>query len=130
MQIIRDYWQAMNGNDWAAVAARFLAPDYRCIWPQTAEIITGRDGFAAVNGAFPGQGGWRFQMLALTGSGDQAASDTRITHPELGITARAVSFHQIRDGLIAQQTEFWPEPYDAPAWRKGLTRIDPALAGL
>lgn len=128
MQLVRDYWQAMNGNDWGAVAQRFLAPDYRCVWPQSAEVILGRDGFARVNGAFPGQGGWRFQVIALTGDDDSIASDTRITQPDLGITARAVTFHQVANGLIVQQTEFWPEPYDVPEWRKGMTRVDPAQA--
>lgn len=126
--VVRAFWQAMNGNDWEEVARRFLAPDFTLIWPQTAEIIGSPEQFALVNAAFPGQGGWRFELVALTGDGRSAASDTRITQAELGITARAITFHQIHEGLISAQTEFWPDTYPVPEWRRGMLRIDPARA--
>lgn len=124
MTAVRAFWQAMNGNDWAAVAGRFLAPGFTLTWPQTGEVIDSPAEFVAVNAAFPGQGGWRFELIALTGGGDEAASDTRITHPGLGITARALTFHCLQGRLIAAQTEFWPDPYPVPEWRRGLLAVD------
>lgn len=128
VDLVRDFWTAMNGNDWRGVAQRFLSDDFRGLWPQSAEVIAGRDEFAAVNGAFPGQGGWRFQIVSLLGDGPQVVSDVRVTQPDLPMVARVITFHQVQDGLIRQQTEFWPDPYPVPDWRAGLLRIDPDLA--
>jgi len=30
---------------------------------------------------------------------------------------RVIIFSTIRDGKIGRQVEFWPEPFEAPAWR-------------
>lgn len=128
--LIRDFWAAMNGNDWRAVAARFLADDFEGLWPQSSEVVAGPDAFARVNGAFPGQGGWRFQIVSLLVDGDRAVSDTRVTQAELGFVARAITFHDIADGLIRRQTEFWPDAYPVPDWRVGLLILDPSRASL
>ena len=128
INLIHAFWHEMNGNDWQAVAERFLSPNFTLSWPQTSEIIEGREQFATINAAFPGQGGWRFEVIALTGAGSEAASDTRITQPDLGITARALTFHRLEAGLIATQTEFWPAPYPVPDWRRGMVQIDPLRA--
>lgn len=128
--LIREFWASMNGNDWRAVAARFLAEDFEGLWPQSSEVIAGRDAFAQVNGAFPGQGGWRFQIVSLLADGGRAVSDTRVTQPDLGFVARAITFHDITDGLIRRQTEFWPDAYPVPDWRAGLLIVDPSRASL
>ncbi|AUH34521.1 nuclear transport factor 2 family protein [Paracoccus tegillarcae] len=127
-RLVRDFWQAMNANDWAGVAERYLAHDFTGLWPQSAEIIDGRDQFVAVNGAFPGQGGWQFEVITLLSEGEQVVSDTRVTQLDLQIVARVITFHRIRNGLIAQQTEFWPDPYPVPEWRSGLLATDPQAA--
>ena len=30
---------------------------------------------------------------------------------------QAVSLFELRDGKIVRQVDYWPEPYEAPAWR-------------
>lgn len=127
---VRDFWQDMNGNDWRTVAARHLADEFEGFWPQTSEVIGGRDDFARVNGAFPGQGGWRFRVVSLLVDGNRVVSDTRVTQDDLSITARAITFHEIEDGLIRRQTEFWPDANPVPAWRAGLLTVDPSRARL
>ncbi|MDO5614141.1 MAG: nuclear transport factor 2 family protein [Paracoccus sp. (in: a-proteobacteria)] len=142
--LVRAFWSAMNGNDWGAVAERFLAPDFTAFWPQSAEVIEGRDAFARINAAFPGQGGWRFQIVSLLadsadstapdavspGNGDniRVVTDTRITQADHNITARVITFHDIAGGLIRRQTEFWPDPYPVPEWRRGMLTLDPQRA--
>ena len=32
-----------------------------------------------------------------------------------------LAFLEVRDGLISRVTDFWPEPYEAPAGREHLT---------
>lgn len=118
----------MNSNDWQTVANEYLATDFICLWPQSSEILRGRDDFLRVNASFPGQGGWRFEIVSLVAEADKAASDTRITQADLGITARAITFHEIAGGLIMKQNEFWPDPYPVPDWRKAMLTVDPDTA--
>jgi len=33
------------------------------------------------------------------------------------INARVITFSTIQDGKIVHQTEFWPDPFEAAAWR-------------
>ena len=128
MTLIRDYWTAMNGNDWQAVADHFLTEDYLCLWPQTNEVIRGRAEFVRVNQGLVGQDGWLFEVIRIVTDGDRAASDVRILNRDEGIIARAASFHDIRDGRIAKQTEFWSYPNSIPDWRRDVIARDPDLA--
>lgn len=126
-ETVRAFWQSMRSNDWQAAAAH-LAPDYRGLWPQTGEVMEGRAGFAAMQAAFPGQGGWQFEEIALLADGPRVVTDMRITHATLDLCARAITFHDTADGLITRQTEFWPDPYPVPDWRRGLAPVRPDLA--
>lgn len=127
-KVIFDYWDAMNSNDWQSVADIYLAADFICLWPQSSEVLSGRDDFVRVNSAFPGQGGWRFEIISVTADAAKAASDVRVTNCDLAITVRVITFHEIVDGQIAKQTEFWPDPYLVPDWRKGMLAVDPDMA--
>lgn len=127
-EIVRAFWDAMNSNDFHAAAKRWLAPDYVGLWPQTGEVIRGPAQYGAVNSAFPGMGGWHFTEASILAEGARVVSDTRITNPGLEVVIHALTFHDIQDGLIARQTEYWPDSYPVPEWRKGLLKIDHDLA--
>ena len=34
------------------------------------------------------------------------------------VEARAITFHTVRGNTICHQTEFWPDLYEAPHWRR------------
>jgi len=104
----------MNANDFRAAGA-WLHDDYLLDWPQSQERIRGRDNFVAVNEHYPAAGRWRFAVQRLVADEDKVVTDTTVTDGV--ITARAVTFSQVRDGKIVRQTEYWPDPYPAPAWR-------------
>ena len=108
------FWKAMETNDFRA-ASLHLAPDFRLEWPQSGEAIEGRENFAALNAAYPAKGLWRFTVRRIVCEGDDADTDVAVTDGE--VAATALTFHTVRDGLIARQVEYWPDPYDAPAWR-------------
>lgn len=110
----------MNGNDFASVARDYLAGDIRILWPQSREVIEGRAAFAALNAAYPATGCWRFHLRDLLSQGGRVCSVTEITDGTQ--EARAITFHDIREGLIARQVEYWPDPYPAPAWRAAWVR--------
>ena len=113
-EVVERFWRTMNENDWRA-AGRLLHDDYVLDWPQSGERIRGRDNFVAVNAHYPAAGRWRFTVRRLVADGQGAASDVTVTDGAL--TARAVSFFEVRDGLIWRVTEYWPDPFEPAAWR-------------
>lgn len=121
--LVERYWQAMNGNDWEAVGALFC-DDYVLEWPQSGERIRGRANFAAVNAQYPVPGPWRFDVERIVADARGAASDVIVTAPS--VSARVISFFEMRDGRICHMTEFWPEPFEPEAWRAvWVERYDP-----
>jgi ketosteroid isomerase-like protein len=111
--VVRRFWALMDAADFAGAGA-LLADGYVCDWPQSHERICGRANFVAVNEHYPGR--WRIAVRRLIAAGEEATSEVLMTNEE-GKTAHAVSFFVVRDGRIERETDYWPEPYAAPAWR-------------
>jgi ketosteroid isomerase-like protein len=113
-QVVAQFWAAMQANDFGA-AGDILHDDYVLEWPQSGERLLGRANFVAVNRNYPASGPWRFTVHQLIAEGDEVVSDVSVTDGV--VKARAITFSTVRDGRIVQQTEFWPEPFEAAAWR-------------
>ncbi|MEZ5724975.1 MAG: nuclear transport factor 2 family protein [Paracoccaceae bacterium] len=122
--IVRGFWDAMRSNDFDAAAARWLAPDYVGLWPQSGEVARGPDAFARMNNVFPDQGNWRFEETSILADGPRVVSNMRVTNAGTGDVFHTITFHDVAEGRITRQTEYWPDPYEVPAWRMGLTEID------
>jgi len=116
--VVREFWRLMGTNDFGSVGA-VLADDFVLEWPQSRERIRGAERFARMNREYPAHGPWRFTVHRVVGGAAEAVSDVTVTDGTQ--TARAVSFFTIEGGKIARLVEYWPEPYDAPAWRASMT---------
>lgn len=114
-QVVLEFWDRMRSNDFYA-AADLLSEDYVGYWPQSAEVIRGRDNFAKINTAYPANGRWQFDLHRIVCEGSEVVTDVTVTDGT--IEARVISFSTVCDGLIAKQTEFWPDPMPAAAWRR------------
>lgn len=115
--VVRAFWRLMASNDFASVAA-VLADGFVLEWPQSRERIRGAARFAQMNDAYPAHGPWRFTVHRIVGGDTEAVSDVTVSD---GVqTARAISFFTVGAGKITRLVEFWPESYDAPAWRAHL----------
>lgn len=113
-QTVLAFWQAMQSNDFAS-ASLFLSPDFEGYWPQSGELILGRENFVAINSKYPTQGKWQFEIHSVVCEGEQVVTDVSVTDGKQ--KARAITFHTVQDGLISQQKEFWPDPMPALEWR-------------
>ena len=113
-QVIEGFWAAMQTNDFKA-AGEFLHDDYLLEWPQSGERIHGRASFVEINENYPAHGRWEFTVHHIIAEGDQVVSDVGVTDGVL--IGRAITFSNVRDGRIIHQIEFWPDPFEAPAWR-------------
>jgi hypothetical protein len=50
--------------------------------------------------------------------------------PQSGIPVSYVSIGEVRDSKIAKVTEYFANPFEAPAWRAGFVeRMEPANVG-
>jgi len=115
-QVIESFWMAMQTNDFKR-AGELLHDDFILEWPQSYERIHGPANFVAINENYPSHGRWVFTVHCILAEGDQVVSDVDVTDGV--ITGRVITFSTIRDGKILHQTEFWPDPFDAPDWRAG-----------
>lgn len=115
-QVLENFWAAMATNDFFK-AAEWLHDDFVLEWPQSGERIRGRANFAALNTAYPSDGVWRFTIHSLIAEDDTVVNDVSVTNGTLH--DRVITFSTVRDGRILKQVEFWPEPFEAPAWRAG-----------
>ena len=113
-EVVLAFWEAMRSNDFRA-ASHWLSEDFQGIWPQSSELILGRENFAALNTAYPANGKWGFVLNAVVCENSEVVTDVSITE---GVQkARVITFHTVANGLICKQVEFWPEDYEAPEWR-------------
>ncbi|PKL41651.1 MAG: polyketide cyclase [Candidatus Riflebacteria bacterium HGW-Riflebacteria-1] len=119
-EVVESFWETMRANDFHA-AGRWLADGFECYWPQSSEVICGRDNFAEINTRYPSAGLWRFDIVSLVGEGDAVVTDVKVT--DGAVHARVITFHTVKDGLIVRQTEFWPDPFEPPVWRQQWVKI-------
>lgn len=113
-QIVENFWATMATNDFYA-AAQLLHDEFTLEWPQSGEIIRGRNNFALINTHFPANGKWEFTINAVVAENELVVTDVSVTDGNR--QDRAITFSTIRDGKIWKQVEFWPESYEAPKWR-------------
>jgi hypothetical protein len=116
-EVVAAYWAAAEARDWDAFGA-LLADDVLYRGPQTREQVRGRDAYLRFNiEGFAYD--WHATVTRIVGEGAYAASWIEFTGAEEPLTG--LCFFELDDnGLIAQITDFWPDPYELPASRAHL----------
>ncbi|ENM3929759.1 MULTISPECIES: nuclear transport factor 2 family protein [Vibrio] len=118
--VVLSFWNAMKTNDFAK-ASEWLSLDFEGFWPQSGELILGRENFVAINAHYPANGHWLFDIHSVVCEGDSVVTDVSITD---GVQkARAITFHTVENGLIIKQKEFWPDEMLPQAWRAQWVKI-------
>ncbi|CAA9575235.1 MAG: hypothetical protein AVDCRST_MAG86-2184 [uncultured Truepera sp.] len=102
-EIVKQFWQTMNTNDFEVVGL-LLADDYTLEWPQSREIVRGRDNFIRVNQNYPASGTWRFTVYSSVAEGAEVVSDVGVADGV--VNARAITFATVEGGLSVKQVEF------------------------
>lgn len=82
-------------------------------YPQSGERIVGAENRRAVYTRFPGLP--RIAPRRITGDGDLVVVEARFDYG--GTILDGVFILEMRDGLIARETSYWGEPFEAPGWR-------------
>jgi hypothetical protein len=83
-------------------------------YPQSGERIVGGENRRAVYGAFPGLP--KVTPREFRSGGDLVVVEARLDYGD-GAEWQAVFVFELRDGKVARETAYWPQPFDAADWR-------------
>ena len=120
-EVVEAFWAAMGESRFDDLP-EMIGDGFVCEWPHTGERIVGRDNFVEIQRNYPGTGSIAVERLVDDGSG-QVVTQCRVAWN--GVVVFAVSFFTLEDGKITHLLEWWPEPYEPPAWRARLVERVP-----
>jgi hypothetical protein len=118
---LEQHWEASDRGDIETEHAIY-APDGILDYPQSGERFRGRSKIQAQRGGHPAER--RFTVLRIQGGGDLWVSECVITYD--GAPTYTVSVMELRDGLVAHETQFFADPFPAPSSRAALAEPIPA----
>jgi hypothetical protein len=118
---IEEHWAASEAGD-SELEHRLYAEDAILDYPQSGERFVGRSTIAEQRGHNPADR--HFSLRRVTGTGSVWVSECIITYD--GVPSFSVSIMEFGDELVVHETQYFADPFDAPAARASLAqRIDP-----
>jgi SnoaL-like domain len=108
------HWQASAAGD-AEAEHNIYDDDSICDYPQSGERILGRRNLQALRSHHPGKPSG-FQVKRIVGSGNLWVTEYTIVYQ--GRSAFTVSIMEFRAGKVVHETQYFTDPFEAPAWRK------------
>jgi hypothetical protein len=120
--------EALNAH-WHASAAADLDAEHNiyddnaiCDYPQSGERIIGRTNLQALRGHHPDKPSG-FDVRRIQGEGNLWITEYTIAYKER--VAWTVSIMEFRNGKVVHETQYFSEPFEAPAWRSHLVQRIP-----
>jgi ketosteroid isomerase-like protein len=107
------HWQASASGDVNA-EHDIYADDAICDYPQSGERILGRSNLQALRSHHPGKPSG-FNVRRIVGNGDLWITEYTINYQER--QAYTVSIMEFRSGKVVHETQYFADPFEAPAWR-------------
>ena len=117
---IEEHWQASESGDTETEHAIY-ATDGILDYPQSGERFRGRATIAAQRGGHPASR--HFTVLRIAGTGNLWVSQCIITYD--GVPTYSVSIMEFADQHVVHETQFFADPFRAPAWRAELAEPMP-----
>lgn len=116
-----EHWRASAAGDADAEHAIY-EDDAICDYPQSGERIFGRVNLQALRSHHPGKPSG-FKVRRIVGRGDLWVTEYTIDYQ--GRAAFTVSIMEFRNGKVIHETQYFTDPFEAPAWRsQWVQRID------
>jgi hypothetical protein len=107
------HWRASAAGDLNA-EHDIYDDDVICDYPQSGERIHGRSNLQALRSHHPGKPSG-FKIRRMLGQGDLWITEYTINYQEQ--QAFTVSILEFRDGKVVHETQYFADPFEAPAWR-------------
>jgi hypothetical protein len=116
---LRTVFEKGSLEDLAGGVYDLSADDVIQEWPQSGERIRGRANAKAINDNYPAMTGMtpKLSLRRISGEGAHWVVEGTIDYGD-GTPVSYVGVTELRDGRIAAVTEYFANPFDAPAWRQ------------
>ena len=112
---IQQHWEASESGDLDAEHAIYAA-DAILDYPQSGERFRGRSKIQAQRGGHPAER--HFTVRRIQGCDGLWVSECVITYD--GVPTYSVSLMEISDGFVRHETQYFADPFPAPAGRAAL----------
>jgi hypothetical protein len=117
---LAEHWDASERGD-AEAEHGIYASDAILDYPQSGERFQGRTRIARQRGGHPVDR--HFTVLRISGAGDLWVSECVITYD--GLPTYSVSVMEFADEKVVHETQYFADPFPAPAWRTALAEPMP-----
>jgi ketosteroid isomerase-like protein len=115
-ETLNKHWQASAAGD-ANAEHDIYEDDAICDYPQSGERIFGRRNLQALRTHHPGKPSG-FHVKRILGKGDLWITEYIITYQGQSQSALyTVSIMEFRNGKVVHETQYFGDPFEAPAWR-------------
>ena len=116
-------------RDLAALTQEYGTDDFVQEWPQSGERLSKANAIR-LGEHYPEMAGTTpvFNYKRMLGGGDVFVIEGTIDYGD-GVPVSYVGIGELRDGKVARMTEYFANPFEAPAWRADFVeRTEPARA--
>jgi hypothetical protein len=121
---IEQHWAASEAGD-VEIEHRLYAEDAVLDYPQSGERFVGRSTIAEQRSGNPANR--HFTLRRVVGADAIWVSECVITYD--GVPTNSVSIMEFDDGLVAHETQYFADPFEAPSSRAGLAqRLNPSVS--
>jgi hypothetical protein len=120
----------MRAGDFAQLTQliqEYATDDFVQEWPQSGERLT-KEASLRLAEKYPEMSGTspKFDYRRMLGGGDTFVVEGTIDYGD-GIPVRYVGIGEMREGKVARLTEYFANPFEAPAWRASFVeKSEPA----
>jgi len=124
------YEEALKAGDFEGMnklTQEYAADDFVQEWPQSGERLT-KEASMRLGEKYEGLSGTspKFTYKRMLGGGDVFVVEGTVDYGD-GIPVSYVGIGELRDGKVAKMTEYFANPFEAPAWRADFVeRMEPA----
>ena len=122
--------EALKSGDFSKLSGliqEYAADDFVQEWPQSGERLSKAaslkmaESYPQMSGTSP-----KFTYRRMLGGGDIFVVEGTIDYGD-GVPVSYVSVNEMRDGKIVRTTDYFANPFEAPAWRADFVeRMEPA----
>ncbi|MGO4701300.1 nuclear transport factor 2 family protein [Dyella sp. 2RAB6] len=107
------HWVASAAGDQVA-EHEIYHDDAVCEYPQSGEVIRGRDNLRALRSHHPGRPSG-FAVRRVVGEGELWVTEYVIVYGDK--RTHTVSIMEFRDGKVSHETQYFADSFEAPGWR-------------
>jgi hypothetical protein len=116
---LNSHWRASAAGD-ADAEHDIYEDDAVCDYPQSGERILGRSNLQALRSHHPGKPSG-FEVKRVVGNGNLWITEYTIAYQDR--ESYTVSIMEFRNRKVVHETQYFADPFEAPAWRRQWVQL-------